>query len=545
MPPSPLSEIPSKMLSFFPDDPSRKASRLQLAIDLEWYDQTKGEHIKEIGIAIQLVDHSGLQHFHYIVKEHMHMKNQFAKENPEGFAFGESKIILASWIKPVLEYWLMGAGNECTVDLLLYAGKNDVIAFEKNGVNLAVYTHMKHHDVAAIFLGYLVHSHAQNGRPALNGRKLEEACKEIGLKVNSNVFHNAGNDAHFALVLFNRIIRLLMADEAEPPWEMFPFYPYDEFRQVRQKLLVAIHLKWKDQAEFRNAQGHHDQILEMGIAAQASDTNTVYKHYIVVDFEGHENSYSKLNPGGFEHGKSELIRFELVKDFVEYWMTGAGNDCPVTLLWYHGENAGRAMEGNRKCDNHESLVTACQEIGDEWGLGSVNEASLDNAGNAAGKILLLYNVLTGFENDMPTLPFIYKVPSTSEMYSFYPSKPSQRASCLHVAIDIKWKDADEYTNEDGIHDEILDLGIAIQPFDRSSVHHFHYVVNENRPHENEHSKVNMYNFGFAMDEQGSSSELINMKHLDTILFYWLSGAGNKCPVNLIMYNEGEVKRTLE
>jgi hypothetical protein len=40
-------------VSFFPSAPNRKAARLQVSIDLEWYDQTKGQHLKEIGLAIQ------------------------------------------------------------------------------------------------------------------------------------------------------------------------------------------------------------------------------------------------------------------------------------------------------------------------------------------------------------------------------------------------------------------------------------------------------------------------------------------------------------
>jgi hypothetical protein len=49
---------------------NRSANKIIIAIDLEWYDQTNGEHPTEIGLAIQADnDNSTNQYIHYAIHE--------------------------------------------------------------------------------------------------------------------------------------------------------------------------------------------------------------------------------------------------------------------------------------------------------------------------------------------------------------------------------------------------------------------------------------------------------------------------------------------
>ncbi|KAJ3319499.1 hypothetical protein HDU76_000527, partial [Blyttiomyces sp. JEL0837] len=47
---------PTKPHNFYPRNHNRRAKGLEIAIDLEWYDQKPGDYILEIGLAIQPYD---------------------------------------------------------------------------------------------------------------------------------------------------------------------------------------------------------------------------------------------------------------------------------------------------------------------------------------------------------------------------------------------------------------------------------------------------------------------------------------------------------
>lgn len=84
-----MSRAAAARTSFWRSSPNRVPQRITLAIDLEWYDQSNGNHVKEVGLAIEADDDPDTTLvFHYIVSEHQHLKNRYCPTSRLGFVFG-------------------------------------------------------------------------------------------------------------------------------------------------------------------------------------------------------------------------------------------------------------------------------------------------------------------------------------------------------------------------------------------------------------------------------------------------------------------------
>ena len=73
-----------------------------IALDLEWYDQTAGRHITEVGIACEDPEDDFLAYYHYVVEENRHLKNRYCPSSPAGFQFGHTEILCLDEIGDLL-----------------------------------------------------------------------------------------------------------------------------------------------------------------------------------------------------------------------------------------------------------------------------------------------------------------------------------------------------------------------------------------------------------------------------------------------------------
>jgi hypothetical protein len=177
---------------YFWDD-NRSATRITIAIDMEWYDQTNGSHLKEIGLAIQPDDKSKIYR-HFIIKEHQHLINRYSKENPKGFKFGESEYFDTKGALFQLRYWLSGAGNNCPVDLLFHNGQQDKRILQKHRIDISQVDRI-------IDTGDLVKRELNESQMV----SLSNSCNRLGILFIAGSLHNAGNDAAYTLEVFNKL----------------------------------------------------------------------------------------------------------------------------------------------------------------------------------------------------------------------------------------------------------------------------------------------------------------------------------------------------
>ena len=198
----PKKPIPGKPVStlslqtpFFNSLPETPQS-LIIALDLEWFEQTHGEHVQEIGLAIEPRGYpSCTLHLHYIIQEHYKYTNRRCPTSKLGFIFGESLQGTIPEITSHLQFWLSGAGHDCPVELVVHNGDGDARALGLLGIDIVALT--SH-----------IHDTGKLARKPKEPRiSLINLCLELEIQHDPKAFHNAGNDAAYTLLAFRSLGR--------------------------------------------------------------------------------------------------------------------------------------------------------------------------------------------------------------------------------------------------------------------------------------------------------------------------------------------------
>lgn len=178
----------------FYNDSSRQATELVVALDLEWYDQTNGDHITEIGIAVQ-ADGGKVVNRHIRIEEHAHLVNRYCPTSYLGFVYGET-VVASRWdAMGEIVFWLDGGGNDCPVDLVWHNAQHDENILLRNRVPVYDY-------VRQVFDTGMIYRR-QASRP--NNISLKNMCVALNIPHQPGEFHNSGNDAALTLMAFNRL----------------------------------------------------------------------------------------------------------------------------------------------------------------------------------------------------------------------------------------------------------------------------------------------------------------------------------------------------
>ena len=178
-------------------DPVRLAEKLTIAVDFEWYDQTNGKHLTEIGLTIQPhpASENNTVSRHIKIAEHVHFKNRYCPTSQLGFIFGKTEHLALQDAKAELIYWLSSAKNKCPVDLVWHNGILDRKIFNNLGIDVDSYVD-NIYDTGTMHKIYR-HSH--------NLRKLEFVAADLGVDIDKRAFHNAGNDSYYTLCCYNML----------------------------------------------------------------------------------------------------------------------------------------------------------------------------------------------------------------------------------------------------------------------------------------------------------------------------------------------------
>jgi hypothetical protein len=222
MPPQPPIKLPPTI--FYPDDPNCKPQYIQVAIDLEWYDQSKDYKITEVGIAIQPIisdskskpsstanshDSSTIHtpkarniYYHFKIVEHSNLINRYCKTSPLGFIFGQTELLTLRDATDMLKYTLTGMGNDCPVELIWHNGRFDEEALQNVGINVREVLRCSGgwlSDVGALYNDFVQKKLATG---------LDYICESLGIECNIKALHNAGNDAVYVLMAHNRLLEV-------------------------------------------------------------------------------------------------------------------------------------------------------------------------------------------------------------------------------------------------------------------------------------------------------------------------------------------------
>ncbi|KAJ3411175.1 hypothetical protein HDV05_002641 [Chytridiales sp. JEL 0842] len=183
-------------VSFYPNDLPRNASSLDVALDLEWWDQSAGEHITEVGIAVQTPDSTITINRHFRVIEHAEFTNNYAPKAKVPFLFGQTEVLYLDQVVDYLRHLFSGLGNDCPVNLILFNGTGDEKALRVNDVPLFTFKRLTIIDVGRMYS-------EMKGIKGL--KKLAFALDDMGIAFDQRGLHNAGNDAAYTMMLWNAI----------------------------------------------------------------------------------------------------------------------------------------------------------------------------------------------------------------------------------------------------------------------------------------------------------------------------------------------------
>ncbi|KAJ3284730.1 hypothetical protein HDU76_008249 [Blyttiomyces sp. JEL0837] len=172
------------------------ASRLQVALDLEWYDQSNGQDLLEVGLAIQPDNRSIMIHEHYVINENNHLENRYAPTSSTGFIFGTSQRLNLHQVIAKTQYWLSGGDYKLPVDVILHDVEKDNRVLMYAGINVWDCAD-KVYDTKGLF---------KQRYPGSLKSNLQYACEYMGVEIQLNSFHDAGNDAAYTLRLFNKLV---------------------------------------------------------------------------------------------------------------------------------------------------------------------------------------------------------------------------------------------------------------------------------------------------------------------------------------------------
>lgn len=178
--------------SFWKATPGRIPKKIFITFDLEWYDQTDGDHLKEIGLAIFAddFDSSNVIHRHLIVSENQYMHNRYCPTSIMGFIFGESETMPLQAALGVLTYWLDGAGTNAEVFLVGHGTNSDYRVMTKHGLK---FQHLTRYDTATMF---------QKLKCDRQKTSLVKMCDNLQVDLIRAALHNAGNDAAYCMQAF-------------------------------------------------------------------------------------------------------------------------------------------------------------------------------------------------------------------------------------------------------------------------------------------------------------------------------------------------------
>ncbi|KAJ3382431.1 Helicase MOV-10, partial [Entophlyctis sp. JEL0112] len=144
------------------------------ALDLEWYDQTGGKHLKQIGIATASQSAGGAVFTArlLVVKEH------------EGLRYRNRNAPDAALARVL--------GSATT--LVLHNGSNDLRVLRMHGIDLPEKLLIR--DTGAMFV---------NQTNASSPLSLIALCNALGIHVRADLLHNAGNDAFYTLMCYMKM----------------------------------------------------------------------------------------------------------------------------------------------------------------------------------------------------------------------------------------------------------------------------------------------------------------------------------------------------
>ncbi|KAI9318278.1 P-loop containing nucleoside triphosphate hydrolase protein, partial [Obelidium mucronatum] len=163
------------------------------ALDLEWFDQTNGEHLTEIGLAIVRGEGTPFEHRSFVIREHAIPKyeSKIAPRSSTGFLFGTDEYISKKQIKSTLTAALANIPT-----LVLHNGSKDKLVLATNGVKLSGFPNLNIVDAGDLYS-------LKSGRKSQIS--LENLCKQLGIPTIGGAFHHAGNDAAFTLMAYMKL----------------------------------------------------------------------------------------------------------------------------------------------------------------------------------------------------------------------------------------------------------------------------------------------------------------------------------------------------
>ncbi|KAI8622786.1 P-loop containing nucleoside triphosphate hydrolase protein [Chytriomyces sp. MP71] len=173
-----------------------------VALDLEWYDGSHGEHLTEVGWAVLAHATNTIAFGHVHVSDNAHLKSRYAPSSSHGFIFGDSQQMRLSEARSKLRELLSGA-----VVLILHNGSHDLETLRINGIHVKQqFPFLQIDDTGALFM-------RKTGFARLPS--LEHVCMSLSVDVVPGSFHNAGNDAAYTMLCYQKLVN--MVDVASPP----------------------------------------------------------------------------------------------------------------------------------------------------------------------------------------------------------------------------------------------------------------------------------------------------------------------------------------
>ncbi|KAJ3116096.1 hypothetical protein HK100_001162 [Physocladia obscura] len=167
---------------------------MQVAIDLEWYDQTGGDHVTEVGLAI--ADSKGTRYLHLVIRENSHLENFYAYTSSSGFVFGTSQLVSLCQAKAEIVFWLLGGKQKKNVSLIWHSPHRDDAVLRKLGINILDYVPKEN----LFDTGEMFKSCFGGGNP-----KLSHVLDRLKIKYDPRALHNAGNDAAYTLKAYTAL----------------------------------------------------------------------------------------------------------------------------------------------------------------------------------------------------------------------------------------------------------------------------------------------------------------------------------------------------
>ncbi|KAJ3407768.1 hypothetical protein HDV05_005308 [Chytridiales sp. JEL 0842] len=184
------SHIALKRVSFYPSNPTRNASFLDVALDLEWWDQSAGTRLTEVGIAVQTPDRTLMLNRHFKIIENSRCVNNYVPQPKVDFQFGQTENVYLQQALEYLRYLFSGLGNDCPINLIVFNGSGDEKALRENNILLSDFKRLTLVDVGSEY---------KNMKGLKEQKKLGYALVDMKIKHNAQGLHNAGNDAAVAL----------------------------------------------------------------------------------------------------------------------------------------------------------------------------------------------------------------------------------------------------------------------------------------------------------------------------------------------------------